>query len=256
MRSNSDSATRSMLVGTYGARRPIQHSVDILVAVRCAEAFGQGDRFVDGNAIGYVLAVTQLEHTDQQDRMLDGIEQRRAPIGPGSQIRIECLAIPPDAFDELAEVLAIRPRHVLRIAELLDQVLPGALVELPAIQRLQRELARHRALIGKRAGRGLEGHRRAVVGLSWDFRGCQEGRRAMRLAISRAAAMDSPPLLPAPVAARSRACSTVSTVRTPKMMGTPLSRLASCSPRAHSPATYSKCGVSPRMTQPSATTAS
>src|SRR5690348_17198585 len=132
MRSNSDSATRSMLVGADGARRSIQHGVDILVAVRRAEAFGQADRFVDGNAIGYVLAVAQLEHSDQQDGMLDRIEERRAPIGPGSQIRIECLAIPPDPFDELAEVFAIRPRHILRIAELLDQVLPGTLVELPA----------------------------------------------------------------------------------------------------------------------------
>src|SRR6185437_14620249 len=183
--------------------------------------------------------------------MLDRVEERRTPIGPRRKLGIERVTRPPDAFDELAEVLPVRPRHVLGITELLDEVLPGTVVELPAIQRLQRELARHGALIGERTGRGLGRHRRVLAALR-----AQAERRAMSPAISSAAAMDSAPLLSPVVAARSRACSTVLTVRTPKMTGTPVSRLASCSPRAHSPETYSKCGVSPRMTQPRATTAS
>ena len=42
-------------------------------------------------------------------------------------------------------------------------------------------------------------------------------------------------------------------VRTPNATGTPVSSAASWSPDAASPATKSKCGVSPRITQPSAT---
>src|SRR6185437_15360687 len=192
----------------------------------------------------------QLEYPDQQNGMLDGIEERGTAIGPRGEVGIERLASAPDTLDQLAEVLAIRTRHVLGVVELLNQVLPGTVVELPAVERLQGELACHRALAGGRSHGRIGRHRRS------SREGCQEARRAMRLAISSAAAMASPPLLPAPVAARSSACSTVSTVRTPKMMGTRVSRLASCSPRAHSPETYSKCGVSPRMTQPNATIAS
>ena len=57
-------------------------------------------------------------------------------------------------------------------------------------------------------------------------------------------------------AARSIACSIVSHVRTPKPIGTPASCDACARPRAASPATYSKCGVSPRITAPTATIAS
>src|SRR5579872_6829005 len=151
MRSNSVSDTPSMLVGPDGARRPIQHRVDVFVAVGGAEAPRQGHRLADGDTVRHVLAMTELIDTDQQDRMLYGIEERRPAIRPRGQIRIERFPCAPDALDELAEVFAIRTRHVLGIAELLDQVLPGAVIELPAIERLHRELARDRALAGARA---------------------------------------------------------------------------------------------------------
>ena len=66
----------------------------------------------------------------------------------------------------------------------------------------------------------------------------------------------SAPLLPALVPERSMACSMLSVVRTPKMTGTPLSAPAAASPLVQAPATWSKCGVEPRMTAPSAMTAS
>ena len=55
---------------------------------------------------------------------------------------------------------------------------------------------------------------------------------------------------------RSNACSRVFTVRTPKITGTPVSSVTREIPAAHSPATYSKCGVSPRTTAPMQITAS
>ena len=45
-------------------------------------------------------------------------------------------------------------------------------------------------------------------------------------------------------------------VSTPKPIGVPVASCTSMIPRAHSPATKSKCGVSPRTTTPSATRAS
>ena len=52
------------------------------------------------------------------------------------------------------------------------------------------------------------------------------------------------------------ACSSVSTVSTPKVAGTPVVACTDATPRAASPATYSKCAVSPRITAPRHTTAS
>ncbi|MNR24153.1 hypothetical protein D3C85_1412170 [compost metagenome] len=48
------------------------------------------------------------------------------------------------------------------------------------------------------------------------------------------------------------ACSMESTVSTPKATGTPNSMETWARPLVHSPATYSKCGVPPRMTAPRA----
>src|SRR4051795_7548384 len=56
--------------------------------------------------------------------------------------------------------------------------------------------------------------------------------------------------------ARSRACSSVSQVRTPLPTGLPASSATRVSPAVTASQTYSKCGVPPRITTPSATTAS
>ena len=74
--------------------------------------------------------------------------------------------------------------------------------------------------------------------------------------ISMAVAAASSPLWPSLPPRRSNACSRVFTVRTPKTTGTPVSSATREIPAAHSPATYSKCGVSPRTTAPMQMTAS
>jgi hypothetical protein len=56
-------------------------------------------------------------------------------------------------------------------------------------------------------------------------------------------------------AARASACSIVSVVSRPSVTGTSYSADASATPRAAWWATTSKCGVSPRTTAPTATTA-
>src|SRR5207249_955920 len=60
-----------------------------------------------------------------------------------------------------------------------------------------------------------------------------------RSTISSAVAAASRPLLAAPGADRSRACSTFSVVSTPKMTGIPVSSCTRAMPDAHSPATNS-----------------
>ncbi len=71
-----------------------------------------------------------------------------------------------------------------------------------------------------------------------------------------AAIAASPPLLPILVPARSMACSMVSTVRTPKDTGMPVSSCTRARPLDACPATKSKWGVPPRITQPIPITAS
>src|SRR5260370_22199159 len=74
--------------------------------------------------------------------------------------------------------------------------------------------------------------------------------RRSRSAISTAVMAASNPLLPPLPPARSIACSGVLQVSTLKATGTPVSAATCASPLAASPATYSKCGVSPRITAP------
>src|SRR5581483_4525739 len=78
-------------------------------------------------------------------------------------------------------------------------------------------------------------------------------RRAISTAVRAAS---SPTLCPPAGSERQRAWSRFSVVSTPNTTGTPVSSAACWMPRAHSPATYSKWAVSPRITQPMQITAS
>src|SRR5437588_680024 len=106
-------------------------------------------------------------------------------------------------------------------------------------------------------GRLVEGVRLDLPpGLIDDHSRSGFGRRSRTSAVSMAAIAASHPLLPCLPPARSRACSKVSVVSTPKTTGTPVSMAASRIPRAAWPATWSKWAVSPRITAPRQITAS
>src|SRR3954469_4281907 len=89
---------------------------------------------------------------------------------------------------------------------------------------------------------------------------CRGGVRSPRStrAVCSAAMVASQPLSSAEPGspARSRACISSSVVRTPLPTGLPASRATRVSPEVTASQTYSKCGVPPRITTPSATTAS
>ena len=63
-------------------------------------------------------------------------------------------------------------------------------------------------------------------------------------------------MLSAPGPERAAACASVSVVSTPNAIGTPVSPAAAMTPCATAEEMYSKCGVSPRITQPRQTIAS
>src|SRR3954471_2526039 len=87
---------------------------------------------------------------------------------------------------------------------------------------------------------------------------CEARRSRSVSAVVSAAIVASQPLSSAEPGrpARSRACSSVSQVRTPLPTGLPASSATRVSPAVTASQTYSKCGVPPRITTPSATTAS
>src|SRR5215467_14452356 len=123
----------------------VQHRVHELVAVGRAEAlrelYGLADRRAKRN-LGLEL---QLVESNQEHRVLDRIEEPGLAVGASGETGLELRVRAHDSLDERAEVIAVRPGHVLGVGELLHQVLPRAVVELPAIERLQGELAGHAA---------------------------------------------------------------------------------------------------------------
>src|ERR1700733_3145891 len=227
-----------MLLDSPQTGRAVEHAVDEFMAVGSAEAAREVDGLIDHHAEGHLEAMLQLVAADQQQCVLDRIELRGFAIEQRRERGVEFVVRAADGCDQRLEVLRIGPGHVGVGRELLYQVLPFAGVELPTIQRLQCQLARHRP--GARIALEAPAH----------------FSRRSRLAIASAVSTASPPLLSESGAARSSACARVSTVNTPKLTGTPVSSMTRCRPCAHWPATNSKCAVSPRITQPSATTAS
>src|SRR5215472_101381 len=167
----------------------VQHRVHELVAVGRAEAPGELHGLADRGAKRNLGLELELVESDQERGVLDRIEEPGLAVGAPGEACFELRVRAHHSLDERAEVVAVRPRHVLGVGELLYQVLPGTVVQLPAIQRLQGELAGHAA----RTTELLRGT------------GARRHSRVRSEAISSAVSIASPPLLPALVAARSSA---------------------------------------------------
>src|ERR1700756_817007 len=194
MSSDSDSAMyfdESVLGRPQRARGAIQHRVHELVAVGGAEAPGELHRLADHRAKRHLGLELELVEPDEEQRVLDRIEEPRLAVAAAGEVRLELRMRAHHALDERVEVIAIRARHVLGVGELPRQLLPRAVIQLPAIERLQRELARDAACAAELLRRAR--HRRAAHS------------RLRSAAIASAVSMASPPLLPALSAARSSA---------------------------------------------------
>src|SRR6202451_2415395 len=182
MSANSDSAIcalparPSVLARAQFARGPIQHGVDELVAVGGTEALGKSHRLADGHAERHIGLRGELVQADEQHRSLDWVEVRRRAVGEAGEARLKIAVGVRHALHQRAEIGGIGARHVLGLTALLYQVLPRTAVQLPAVQSLQRQLARH----GARAVELAASH-----------------RRAMTAAVSSALSIAAPPLLAA-----------------------------------------------------------
>src|SRR4051794_25006283 len=118
----------------------VENRVHELVPIRRPKLLGETDAFIDHDPERHFRPRLQFVRPDEQQRMFDRIEQLRAAIHPRGEFRIERLPRPVHTLHELPEVLAIRAVHALFRRELLHQVLPGRIVDLPPIKRLHREL--------------------------------------------------------------------------------------------------------------------
>src|SRR5690606_19683859 len=190
-----------------------------------------------------------------QHRQLDRVELVQCQVQAGRQGLVDLALDRRDPMQDLAEIGAIDIGEIVVDPELSLDLVQRMLGHVPLVQRLGRELAGFAAL---GALRWLDRIRRAWLPRAESFALVPNhlaSNCASRLTISRADRAASAPLLQALVPERSMACSMESTVRTPKATGTPNSMDTWARPLVHSPATYSKCGVPPRITAPRATIA-
>src|ERR1700722_10774743 len=119
----------------------VQHGVHEFMAVGGAEALCERNGLVNGDPEGDLGLRGELEQANQKNCVLNRVQKLRLSVHPDRELGIERLTPAPNPLHQLAEILAVRLRHVLSVAELENQVLPRAVIELPAIQCLEGELA-------------------------------------------------------------------------------------------------------------------
>ena len=230
----------------------VEHAVDEGHRVVGAEAARQLEGLVDDHAGRRLLLVEELVNRQAEDEAIDDVH----PLDPpgGRSLRNERIDRRDALGGALGEPFGERLECVgqrrfgfsrARTAHVRHVHAP----DLPLIQHLERHLA---CPVARGPRRGAVGPR--VGGRRHDAASVSSARNSD--AISTAARATSAPLLASPGRARSRACSSVSVVSTPKATGTPESSATRERPCDTASAMYSKCMVSPLMRQPRHTTAS
>src|SRR5919106_2367630 len=247
--------------GTMFAQDAVQHAVDEPARLRCPELLGDLDRLVDGGLRRHLGLPEQLVHRHAQDVAIDHGHAVEVPVlGVLGQERVDLalllFAAAHQGFGEglglgidrapLPELALVRHRILGRVQIELVEELQGHLSRLsPASHDDYLRRGRLRGVTPPGgAGRGPPCPRcRSPAVLSSPC--C-----CTNAAISIAASAASCPRLPTSPPARAHACSSVSAVTKPKVAGTPVSSATRWMPAAACPATKSKCGVSPLITQP------
>jgi hypothetical protein len=206
---------------------PVEHAVDVLVAVGAAEALGQLDGLVDRHLVRHVHAVLQLVDADHQHAVLD----RRKLGGPAVDVlrehRVDRRGLRDAAVQQRIEVHRVAVGEALLLAHVrVDDARFGA-AEQPLVQALQRGLARAPAS----RGRTLAGRFGALLCRSFSHE-----RSSIRLAISTATRAASRPFS----SARAQAWASFSTVRMALAIGIWWSSETRVTPAPLSLATSSK----------------
>src|ERR1051326_2557986 len=237
-------------------RQHVEHRIDHAGLLAVEKRAGDVDVFRDDDAGGNVAALIELEGAGSQygaQQRLHALERPPARECAIDQ-RIEAALLAQEAADDLTKEPGLG-RQIFRTLdlaaepvalELRQDVVERGRRDIHLVERLHRREPRGAAAAGLAPGPGRGRHRRLPEGAS---------RRLIR-SMASAARTASPPLSASSTRARAQACNSVSTVRMPLPTGRRRATARSISARADSVATMSKCMVSPRMTQPSATTPS
>src|SRR5690554_1106205 len=223
----------------------VQYAIDVLVAIGRTKRLGQLDSFVEHYTVRHVNTLAELPGGKAQNGQLDRIQLANAAVQILVNHFVQLGYLMGNGPQALTEVFAINAGKVVIDLKLGFDIVQVLLGDLPLVYRLHQQRARHAAF-----GNSASGAWRWVVAVVVVVKTHLASSCASRLTISRADRAASAPLLPALVPERSMACSMLSTVSTPKATGIPDSRDTAPTPLTHSPATYSKCGVPPRMTAP------
>eukprot|EP01022_Parablepharisma_sp_SALTPOND_P024123 TRINITY_DN5305_c1_g4_i2.p1 TRINITY_DN5305_c1_g4~~TRINITY_DN5305_c1_g4_i2.p1 ORF type:complete len:914 (+),score=247.13 TRINITY_DN5305_c1_g4_i2:98-2839(+) len=220
------------------SQKRVQHRVDKGGGLVGPVALGQLHRLVDGHLGRHRLhGEEHLIAGQAQDVAVHPVHALHppAPAGRGQGLVDVCRRAA-DAHDQHAGVVPQPGRGGEVVGKAVQRVLGRGVAVLHLIEHLEGQLAAFAAFAHGQASRSY--------------------RFLSRSTISMAARAASEPLLPALVPARSMACSMVSVVNTPKITGTPVSRLTWATPLETSAATQSKWLVAPRITAPRVSTAS
>src|SRR4029453_434335 len=197
------------------------------------------DSLVQGHGGRDVGAADELEGGEAEEVQVDPRQARQPPVLRGARDQAV------DALERRAHTVDQLAREGPRLGVLgRVEVLP----EEAQAGRLRRSVVEQIDLVERLEGQLARGSTRSH---RQNF--CTARRTCT---ISSAVTAASYPLLPASPPARASACSMVSVVSTPNATGRSWPRATAAIPLAASPATKSKCGVSPRTTAPRHTSAS
>src|SRR6185369_1298063 len=223
----------------------VEDAVDEAARFLRAEFLGDLDRLVDDDLRGGFAHPEELEDALPEDVPVDHRHPVELPVlGVLRDELVDLRLVQLGAADEpLGELARVRIDRMPRpeLAEVRLGIALALHVEL--IQELERHLA------------GLPAPAHAYPLRDADRRPPRVWVARTNSAISMEASAASSPRLPTEPPARSQACSSVSAVMTPKLMGTPVASAAWVIPWAAAADTYSKCGVAPLMTTPTQTIA-
>src|SRR5438093_2538557 len=205
----------------------VQNAIDELRRLLSAEATRDLNRFVDDHGLGsFFVEQKFLACQTKQITVYSGHAVQPPVLGMTLDQRVDLFHVLHGLYHELACESNDTGFFILAIKKSRGNLIDAVAGDIPLKQHLQ--------------------------GVFSGFAPWSHQISPSTLIIWKAAIAASNPLLP-DSPERSIACSTVSTVRTPKPTGIPVSSATRCSPSLTARLMYSKCSVSPRSTHPSAT---
>src|ERR1700744_6226541 len=220
----------------------VQHAIHVLVAVRTAEGFRQFHGLVDHDPIRNVEVMLEFERGHEQHRALDRRQLVERTVETRLQVGGERIGFLDHAVQDGVEMLVVGFVEALRVTQLRVDLAAGRTPQPPLVKPLRRQFTR--------AASSALHARSSSSSSSSSPPSCSSA--TARFAISTAVRAASRPFS----VMRATACSSFSVVSTAFATGVPKSSATREMPAPLSFDTSSKWYVSPRITAPSAISAS